>query len=259
MKLSLSGRIIETAQGSALPIREFIQMASSTGYDCVDIRYSQINTDYSDDLIGETESALADSGIAAVMMNAGSISSDVSLEGLIRIAEAAKRLGCDLIRISGSPEMIQKAADEVAPLRLCSQIHTGGEYETIASTKETLAEIGRDNFGVLVEPANLLMAGESYGEEALAQIGDSVFGVNLQSIKVVGSEEGSKLNLRDGTEVSYTRVPLGENAQMDTAGFISALKAVGFDAFINVLEPHEAGVNSATVAQSTAETLRSLL
>jgi sugar phosphate isomerase/epimerase len=181
-----------------------------------------------------------------------------SLAALAKVADAAGRLSCDIIRISGSIEMMQKAADLVAGrgMRVCSQIHTGGEYETIASTKETLQAIGRDNFGVIAEPANLLLAGQPSTGDAFTEIIDSVFGVNIQSIILVGADKGSALKLRDGTEVHFARVPLGENTQMDTQGFFAGLKELNFSGFVNVLEPFDPDENAAQVAGHAAEVLR---
>ena len=262
MKLTLSGRIVESSEGSAMTVPDFIRMAKETGYDGVDLRYSQIGPDAGEDLLSEVEAALADCGIEAALLNAGGLKDEESLQGLLKIADAAERLGCSTIRASGSDEMCQRAADLMAPrgIRLCSQIHTGGDYETIALTKDTLARIGRSNFGVIAEPANLLLAGQPRDEASLAEIADSIFGVNMQSIILVDpSDDANSLSLRDGTTVYYTRVPLSENTQLDLAGFLAGLKAAGFDGFINVLEPRDPEVESAVVARRTAETIRPML
>ncbi|MDA0836305.1 MAG: TIM barrel protein [Planctomycetota bacterium] len=258
MQLTLSGRIVETASGSAVSIAEFVQMAADNGYESIDLRYSQLGPDHTEAQLAEVESALAGSGIKVALMNAGGIANDDSLAALSRVADAAERLNCEIIRISGPIEMMRKSADLVAPrgMRLCSQIHTGGEYETIASTKETLDAVGRENFGVIAEPANLLLAKQPYTGDSFAEIIDSVFGVNIQSIVLVSPEEGGALKLRDGTEVHYSRVPLGENSQLDTQGFFDGLKGLGFKGFVNVLEPFHANEDSAQVAGHSAAVLR---
>jgi sugar phosphate isomerase/epimerase len=258
MQLTLSGRIVETATGSAVSIAEFIKMAADNGYEAIDLRYSQLEPNHTESQLAEVESALEGSGIKVALMNAGGIADDDSLAALSRVADAAERLNCDIIRISGPIEMMRKSADLVAPrgIRVCSQIHTGGEYETIDSTKETLDAVGRENFGVIAEPANLLLAGQPYIGDAFAEIIDSVFGVNIQSIVLVSPEEGGALKLRDGTEVHYARVPLGENSQMDTQSFFNGLKALNFGGFVNVLEPFDANEDSTQVAGHSAEVLR---
>jgi len=257
MQLTLSGRIVETATGSAVPIAEFVKMAADNGYEAIDLRYSQLEPNHTEAQLAETEEALSGTGIKVALMNAGGITDDDSLASLSRVADAAERLNCGIIRISGPIEMMRKSADLVAfrGMRVCSQIHTGGEYETIASTKETLDAVGRESFGVIAEPANLLLAGQPYTGDAFAEIIDSVFGVNIQSIVLVSPGEGGVLTLRDGTEVHYARVPLGENSQMDTQGFFEGLKELGFSGFINVLEPFDAEEDSAQVAGHSAEVL----
>jgi sugar phosphate isomerase/epimerase len=259
MKLTLSGRIVETAQGSAISVTDFIRMARQTGYDAIDLRYSQFGPDAPEALLKQIEQALDETGIEVALMNAGGITNEESLQALLKIAAAARRLRCDAIRISGPVEMCRKAADAVAPkgIRLCSQIHTGGEYETVALTKETLAKVGRGNFGIIVEPANLMLASQPYDRAALSPIDGSVFGVNIQSLILVGpNDQGNALSLKDGTKVYYKRVPLGQNKQFNLDSFFAGLKGIGFGGFVNVLEPLDPAVESSIVARRTAETLR---
>lgn len=259
MKLTLSGRIVETSGGSAVSVPEFIHLAKRAGCDAVDIRYSQVGPDVCVAVLEQVEQALNDTGLEVALMNAGGIADEESLQGLLKLADTAGKLKCNTIRISGPNEMCAKAADAVAPLgiRLCSQIHTGGDYETVARTQETLARIGKENFGVIAEPANLMLAGQPYDQAALAPIADSIFGVNIQSLIIVGpGEGGNSLKLSDGTEVHYQRVPLGENGQFDIDAFFGGLKALGSAGFVNILEPFDPEVESSVVALRTAETLR---
>jgi len=259
MKLTLSGRIVETSGGSAVSVPEFVHLAKQAGCDAVDLRYSQIGPDACEAVLEQVEQALNDTGIEVALMNAGGITDEGSLQGLLKIADTAGKLKCNTIRVSGPNEMCAKAADAVAPMgvRLCSQIHTGGDYETVTRTQGTLASIGRENFGVIAEPANLMLASQPYDQAALAPIADSVFGVNIQSLIIIGPDEGGNaLKLSDGTEVHYQRVPLGENSQFDIDAFFGGLKALGFTGFVNILEPFEPEVESSAVAQRAAETLR---
>lgn len=240
---------------------DFIRLAHETGYPSVDLRYPQIGPDTPEQDLASAVAALETYGVQAALMNSGGLRDDKSLESLMNMARKALRFRCNTIRISGGLEMCRKAADLVQPLglRLCTQIHTGGEYESIASALETLERVGRSNYGVIVEPANLMMARQCYDRETLSQLGPWLFGVNIQSIVLVSPGQGQSLTLRDGTVVHYDRVPLEENRQIDLRGFFQALRDVSFDGFINVLEPVQAGIDVRGLARHCAEVLNSFL
>lgn len=59
--------------------------------------------------------------------------------------------------------------------------------------------------------------------------------------------------------MNYGRIDLADNGQMDMPGFLIALQAVGYDDFINVIEPARDGVSAFDLARKTAVELRRLL
>ena len=48
-------------------------------------------------------------------------------------------------------------------MRLAHQCHTRSLFEEIDRSLHVLASIGRSNFGLIYEPANLELCGEPYG------------------------------------------------------------------------------------------------
>ena len=140
--------------------------------------------------------------------------------------------------MSGDLPTLKKAAQLAAPvgLRVLYQMHTGGPFETVAVAANSIAEIGEPNFGVMAEPANHLMAGETFSEDMFEPIKDSLFGVHVQTLEI-GPDKENALKLADGTEVKYSRVEYADNKQIDFATFFAALKKAGFDGYVNELEP----------------------
>ena len=96
-------------------------------------------------------------------------------------------------------------------------------------------------------------------EATLRPIADFIFGVNFQSLVVVGSDQGSAVKLRDRTQVNYGRVPIRENDQIDMARFLGSLQAVGLDGLINVLEPLITDVGAEIIAREIGDGLRDMM
>ena len=236
MKFSLSGRCVVSGDGLLKENEEFLQLAGDLGFDGVDLRWDQMNPDLPRAKVEEAKDLCAKHGLAVAALNTKAIEP----ADLGPMLELAKELGCGRIRAGGAEDAIQAAADLAAPygIRLATQMHTNGAYETVAAAKETLARIDRPNFGVIIEPANLYMAGDELTADNFSQIADSIFWCHVQSLIVAPPDETpTKLTLRSGKQVGYKRVPIRENTGCDMPGFFAALKGAGFDDYVNCLEP----------------------
>jgi len=239
MKFSLSGRCVLSSEGLLKPNAEFLQFAADLGFDGVDLRREQCNPDMPPAEIAEIKSRCSDLGLEVAALNAKGISAEAK-DDFTKLLDIAQDLGCGRIRASGDVPTVQAAAELAKPdgIRLGVQMHTNGDYETVALAKETLAEIGRANFGVVIEPANLYMAGDEFSAANFSQIADHIFWCHIQSLIIAPPDQApSKLKLRDGREVGYQRVPIRENTGCDLPAFFSALKATGFNDYVNCLEP----------------------
>ena len=238
MKLSLSGRLVESGSETLMPVQDFLQLAARTGYDAVDLRRTQLSPTNTVDEVGAIRAGLADTGLAVFeTAYAGSLDG----AGAAEFAAFAKRvagLGGEAIRMGGDLATLKRAAQLSAPhgVRVVYQMHTNGSFETVAMAAQSLAEIDEPNFGIMPEPSNLLMAGEAFEEDMFAPLAGRIFGVHVQTLEVSPDAENA-LKLCDGTEVRYQRVPYAENHQIDFAMFFAALRNVGFDGFVNELEP----------------------
>ena len=240
MKYALSGRFIETGGGVELNQEEFLALAAEAGYDGVDLRGTQLPADASAEDVADLKKQLSTYHLEVAVLNLRGKSGTELLDQLKMLLPIARDLGCTIIRTGGDVNTVQQAADLARSegIRLAAQMHTNGDFESVAVAEGTLAEIGRDNFGVIIEPANLFMAGDEFSAENFGRIGKFIFLCNIQSLITLPPEQApAKLILRDGTIVGYRRVPLRENEGMRPREFFAALKGIGFDGWINVLEP----------------------
>mgnify|MGYP001174002492 FL=1 len=262
MKLSLSGRLVEkSGTQSVMPVADFIRLAARFGYDAVDLRGSQVNPDTPPAVFAELKSVLRATGLAVFAGQYHGKLADAAEEG--RFAEFAAKLadlGTFSIRMGAQPPVLKRAAQLVAPLglRIHYQMHTNSPFETIAGAAKVLAEINESNFGLVPEPANLALAGLPFSRDMFAPLRGGIVGVHVQTL-VVSPDGANALKLCDGREVRYTRVPYAENRHTPFAVFFDALREVGFDGYVNELEPMPAEGELENVVREAAAFLRPLL
>ncbi|MEW6356731.1 MAG: TIM barrel protein [Planctomycetota bacterium] len=238
MKLSLSGRLVESGNGTIISVREFLDLAGRHGYQAVDLRATQLNANTSEADLDAIRGGLAENKLSVFE---GAFQGKPDGEGetaFKKVARIIADLGGEGIRVSGDLATLKKAARLAAPfgLRILYQMHTGGDFETIKKAVKSIAEIGEPNFGVMAEPANHLMAREKFNKNMFEPIKDHLFGVHVQTLEVRPDAE-SKLKLADGTEVRFTRVEYADNKQINFKTFFAALRKAGFDGYVNELEP----------------------
>ena len=77
----------------------------------------------------------------------------------------------------------QRASDAARErgIRLAHQCHTASLLETVEGSLEVLRAVGRPNFGLIYEPANLELCGQPYGPEVIERFAPHLFNVYLQN------------------------------------------------------------------------------
>jgi len=238
MKLSLSGRLVESGSETIISIREFLDLAGRCGYDAVDLRASQLGPATSEAELDAIRAGLADNGLHLFEGAFRGTLADDGEEAFAEFAKTVASLGGEGIRMGGDLATLKRGAQLAGAhgVRILYQMHTNGPFETIAAAVAAVGEIAEPSFGVMPEPANLLMAGEPFAEGMFEPLRGKIAGVHVQTLEV-GPDAANLLRLCDGTEVRYERVPYEENTQIDFATFFAALKRVGFEGCVNELEP----------------------
>lgn len=247
MKLYLSGRIIEKLD-SRPGLEEFVALAAETGYDGVGLRAWQMPQPGEPGQIDRMKRLFDEAGL-------GVCSITTNLSGLAGALPAARALGTGVVQMWG--DLAEAAALLDADMRVGPQMHTGGEFETVASAARALEKLDSPRVGVIVEPANLMLTGQAWSDELFVPLAGRIIGCNIQSI-AVGQGSGT-LNLRDGATVRFERLRYADNDQADFAGYFAALRAVGYDGYVDVIEvlPEETALKQ--YVADCAEFLRPLV
>lgn len=270
MKLSLSVRIAEASCKTKLnvPFGDLVQLAAELGYGAICMRASAggIGTPHSElqRMRGEIERA----GLYVSMVTADS---DVplnnehgpdSLKNIGPSLDVAAALGCDLIRVCLKNEAdieTARAADEAAQrgIRLAHQCHTTTLFESVDRMLEVLDRIGRSNFGLIYEPANLMLCGESYGLQSLLRLQPFLMNVYVQNHRVdpAGPVELETwcLGVR-----RFHHIPIWEPGGVDFPEVFAALRQIGYQGFVTIHQAYAELMGPRDAAVRTAEYLRSL-
>ena len=225
------------------------------------MRASQVKPSTTEAELKEIKRALADLklDLFAGQYN-GPLATPEDEQAFVAFARSLKGLGAHGIRMASAPPVLKRASQLVAPLglRIQYQMHTNSPFETIAGGAEVVAEIGEPNFGLVPEPANFALAGLEFSEDMLEPLRGAIAGVHVQTLTVFPG--GAKtLKLRDGRSVSFTRVPYAQNDCIPFKTFFQALRHVGFDGYVNELEPRPEDGNSEALAMEAASFLRRFL
>lgn len=265
MKLSLSVRIAEAPCKTRLnvPFADLVQLARETGYRAICIRSSAggIGTPYP--ALEAMRRAVEDAGLVVSMVTADSdvpLNNDAgpnSLRNITPSLDVAESLGCDLIRVCLKQERdiehAQRAADLAAGrrIRLAHQCHTTTLFEQVQPSLNILARINRSNFGLIYEPANLMLCGEPYDERALGQLWPHLMNVYVQNHRLDPEGPVSLETWCRGVR-RFHHIPLWEPGGVDFDAVIRGLNAVGYDGYFTVhqayaelMGPREAAVRSA--------------
>jgi len=247
MPLSLSVRIAEAPCKTKLhlPFDELVELAAESGYSAICMRASAGGVQTSASELRRMKNVVDQHGLRVSMVTADSkvpLNNEHGPDSLRDIGpslDVAGILGCDLIRVCiKKPEDIpfaRESADRAAErgIRLAHQCHTSSLFEEVDQIQATLAEIDRPNFGIIYEPANLMLCGQDYGPATLERLRPHIINVYIQN---------HRLN-PDGTDclptycrgnVRYDHVPVWEEGGLDTSSVFSGLKRISYDGYFTI-------------------------
>jgi sugar phosphate isomerase/epimerase len=270
MKLSLSVRIAEAACKTKLNVAfvELVQLARELGYRAICMRASAGGVDTAPAVLESMRREVEEAGLVVSMVTADSdvpLNNDDGPNSLRDIGPSlavAEALGCDLIRVClkvpGDVEFAQRSADLAAErgIRLAHQCHTTTLFEEIAPSLEWLDKIGRENFGLIYEPANLMLCDQNYDVEALRQLRPSIMNVYIQNHRLDLDGPVSLETWCHGVR-RFHHIPLWEPGGVDVDSVMSGLQEIEYDGFFTIhqayaelMGPREAAVESARFLQA---------
>lgn len=264
MKLSLSVRVAETAskRDATHTFAQLTELAAALGYEAVCMRASQVGIQSPLEQItaAREQAKLHNLHISMVTGDfAVPLNNDEgpgALRNITPYLDLTELLGAALIRIAMKVEAdipwAQCAADEAAErgIRLAHQSHTQSLFETVDGSIDVLKRVGRQNFGIIYEPANLDLCGQDYGVETLKRFSPYLFNVYLQN-HIRRPEGKTRLLTWVQGEVPHDMIPLQEKGGIDFPLVFRSLAEIGYDGYVTVhqafreiMEPEDAAAQS---------------
>lgn len=242
MQLSLSVRIVEAPCKTRLnvPFRDFVQLAAELGYQAICMRASAAGVQTPRDELEKFRSEIDEAGLPVTMVTADydvPINNDDGPNSLRDIGpslDVAETLGSDLIRVclktEADVEHARRAADAAGErgIRLAHQCHTTTLFEQVDKSLEVLEQIGRPNFGLIYEPANLMLCGEEYGVETLRRFQPHLMNVYVQN-HVIDPDGPVELETWCRGMQRFHHLPLWEPGGVDYGRVSAGLREIGYD------------------------------
>jgi sugar phosphate isomerase/epimerase len=200
---------------------------------------------------------VADAGLRISMVTADAnvpLNNDRGPDGLRNIGpslDVAEALGCDLIRVCLKRRediaFARTAADQAAKrgIRLVHQCHTATIFEEVDSILKVLSEIDRPNFGLIYEPANLLLCGQSYVADTLAKLRPFLMNAYAQNHRLDPHGPESLTTYCRG-EVRFHHLDPWEPGGVNFRAVFAGLHEIRYDGYFTI---HQAqGINTAAEA-----------
>jgi len=247
MKLSLSVRIAEAACKTKLnvPFQHLVDLAVQHGYGAICMRASAGGIETPPDELKRMRETVESAGLRVSMVTADSdvpLNNDRGPRSLRDIGPSltvAELLGCDLIRVCLKKDediaWAQRAADAAGArgIRLAHQCHTTTLFEQVSRSLEVLAQIDRANFGLIYEPANLLLCGESYGLDTLRLLAPHLMNVYVQNHQL-DPHGPETLETWCRGPVRFHHIPVWDNGGVDFPAVVTALQQIEYDGFLTI-------------------------
>lgn len=271
MKLSLSVRIAEAASKRTLSLsmHEFAELARNTGYHAVCMRASAAGVQTPRKQLAEIRADLDRLGLAVSMATtdfAVPLNNEHGPDALRDFAphlDTAEALGANLIRVCMKCEddipWAARAADQAAErgVRLAHQCHTTSLFETVAGSLAVLRKVDRKNFGLIYEPANLMLCGQPYGVDVLKPFAPYLMNVYVQNHRPnpMGSTE---IETWVHGDVRFDPIPLWEPGGVRFEEVFAGLAAVGYDGYVTVHQAYADLAGPREAAEKSREFLACL-
>jgi sugar phosphate isomerase/epimerase len=264
MPLSLSVRIVEASCKSRLniPFEELVAIALQTGYAAVCMRASAGGVGTPIKRLEEMRECIEAAGLYVSMVTADvnvPLNNDQGPNSLRNIGpslDVAEALGCNLIRVClKKPEDIPHARNAAIAaakrgIRLAHQCHTSSLFEEVNGMLRVLAQIDQPNFGIIHEPANLLLCSQSYALDTLERLRPHLMNVYVQNHRLspTGTDE---LPTYCRGMVRFDHLDPWEAGGIDFAAVCSALQQIAYRGTLTI---HQAqGITTADAARAFAD------
>ncbi len=233
-------------------LEQFAAPAAEAGYKGLALRPSQLPTPGDTEGLASLRRQLDDLGLQVSSLTTASdvLRNDANagrhLWEMASHLDVADALGAALIRVSvpniESVSAARYAADQAAErgIRLAQQIHAMSPFETVDEAAEVLKMIDRPNFGLIFEPANMLLCGGALHKTMLRPVHDKVFDVYLQNYRPAASGTAVVTN-RGERFIRHTLLSLP--GEINFRIIAAALNDIQYSGWLTAHNPYLPGVD----------------
>ena len=272
MKLSLSVRVAESRDDKrkpAMSLESLAGLAAAEGYSALCMRASQIGVHTPVEVVREKRHELSKMGLAVSMATGdfpipeNTDEAPNALRNITPYLDLADALGADLLRIGMKTEedvrWAQRACDEAGErgMRLAHQCHTASLFEQVGPSLDVIERVGRRNFGVIYEPANLATCGEEYGLETIKRFSPHLFNVYFQNSIVRPGGRSTATTWCRG-EVRSDQVSMWGGEGIDFPAIMAALEGLGYAGYVTLHQAATPPTSTEEFARETARCLKAL-
>lgn len=183
-----------------------------------------------------------------------------ALRRIERYLDFAEAVGAPLIRValrhSDDIPHARIAADAARErgLRLAHQCHIQSLFESVEGSIDTLRAIGRENFGLILEAANLELCGQDYGPATIRRLAPWIFNVYLQNQRL---HPDGRVTLETwiGGPVHFDLLSPADPGGIDFDRVFEGLREIGYDGTVT---SHQSAPSDGRIAEAAAATRRFL-
>ncbi|MBI85986.1 MAG: xylose isomerase [Planctomycetaceae bacterium] len=273
MKLSLSVRVAETMSSkdkSAMTLEQLIRLAKDNGYQALCMRASQAGIHTPQDVVREMSGKIRVAGLQVSMVTGDTAiprndqQGPECLRNITPYLDLAETFGADLIRVCMKKDRdirwAQKACDEARErnVRLAHQSHCASLFETVEGSLSVLKKVARQNFGIIYEPANWMLAGQDYSCPTIRKLEPYLFNVYVQNHHL-NPESPIKAKTWTRGEVGLDPIGLWDKGGVNFREVFTGLQDLHYSGYVTV---HQAFANVMPIHQAvsrSAEYLKPLL
>jgi sugar phosphate isomerase/epimerase len=187
-----------------------------------------------------------------------------ALRNITPYLDLSEAFGSDLIRVcmkkDEDVEWAARASDEAAErgIRVAHQSHCASLFETVAGSLDVLGRVGRDNFGLIYEPANWLVAGEDYGPETISRLAPWIFNVYVQNHRL-NPEGEARLTTWGRGLVGVDHIGIWEDGGVRFEDVFGALDAIGYTGYVTVHQAFEGVMTVEEAVRRSADYLKTVV
>jgi sugar phosphate isomerase/epimerase len=273
MQLSMSARVAESffnKRESSMTIDELIVLARTNDYSALCMRASTAGVHSPPSTVEDYAARIRDAGLVVSMITgdfAVPTNKEDGPQGLRNITpylDLAEAFGADLIRVCMKKdediEWAQKASDEAAErdIRLAHQAHCASLFETVEGSLDVLKRVGRDNFGIIYEPANWFVVDEDYGAATIRRLAPHIFNVYVQNHRL-NPQGATKLTTWKKGPVGVDHIGIWEEGGVRFEEVFAALEEIEYRGYVTVHQAFEGIMTVDEAVRQSAEYLRSVI